>query len=267
MAGFSTLDAYIAATTKSRNFHKASLTTKGAGFHHSLWKADGFPRAASTPPTGAGESPTSATSGAIKIANATSGYNNHLVLLGAHATKSTISLYDRLWHNSGLSGTSTSLQSFSATALTRYTDGAEVELWLEVYTALGGTATTFTAIYTNQAGTGSKSATYSTAEFGTPATAGLMVPFKLADGDTGVRSVQSVQLSGTTGTTGDFGLVLLRRIGNVLIDIDNIRRDRDFLGLGTPEIVDDACLALMHLGATTSTGTIYGDIYVKEAAE
>ena len=253
-----TMDKLVAALPgQHRHLFKASQTAEGAGTWHSLWKAAGSPGAGSTPPTGNGQTPTRLTAGAITLVNPSGANKLYLARFSvAGATAGTVILYDRLWHNSGFNGNVTTAQTIATPpTLTRPdADGADVELWGEVYTAMGATASVFTATYTNQDGVAGRSASYSM-----PANAlsvGQMFPFTLQAGDTGVRTVSQVQLSTATGTAGDFGLVLLRRLAEVPITVVNVLADRDAFALGMPEIFPDACLALQVLCTTTSTGNI-----------
>jgi len=131
-------------------------------------------------------------------------------------------------------------------------------LWGEVYTAMGATASVFTATYTDSTGGGPKSATYSM-----PANAlavGQMFPFLLAAGDTGVRTVSQVQLSISTGTAGDFGLVLLRRVAEIGCPVINTSVAQDAFSLGMPQLYSGACLALMVLCTEVATGQWQGSV-------
>lgn len=122
-------------------------------------------------------------------------------------------LMDRLSHQGGLSGTSTSTQTTNlpTAALTRYTDGVGVMGALEIYTAIGGTATTATVSYTNQAGTpGRTSKPFTIGGNASGANSTRFLPFPLQDGDLGVRSVESVTLAASTGITGNFGVTLFK---------------------------------------------------------
>ena len=254
-----TIDQVIAAlaTAFRMRFFKATATSKGAGFWHSLWKVAGKPAAGATPATGNGAIPTDATTGASAFTNPTAGAKTYLEKLVALATVvGVVQLYDRLWANSGLSGTSVALQSFTQPALTRHTTGAGNEIWLEVYTAFGATGTTFTVKYTNQAGLAAQTATLAYAD-GAPVAGQMIGPFPLASGDTGVQKIESVQLSGSTLTAGDFGAVLLHPHAAASIPVAGQPAQLDVLQTGHQEIVDDACLGLMVLCSTTSTGIVH----------
>lgn len=259
----STLDALTAALTagETRTFLKSAFTGEGAGTWHSLWQVAGMPGAAATPPTGNGEIPTDATVGAFPFTNAVGAANNYLGYISASSTVAgTLILYDRLWHNSGLSGTVTTAQTFTQPALTRFTDGKGVELWAEFYSAIGATGATLTATYTDQDGNASNSATYvhpANAE-----TVGQMVPLTLAAGDYGVRSVQQVTWSISTGVAGNFGLVLMKRIATIPLQTLNVAAVGNAFSTGLREIPDDACLAFQVQCSAASMGIISGDLTI-----
>lgn len=253
-----TMDKLVAALPgQHRHLFKASQSARAAGTWHSLWRAAGSPGAGAVPPTGNGEVPTRLTTGAITLINPASGSKLHLArFTAAGATAGTVILYDRLWHNSGFNANITTAQTIATPpTITRPNAlGVDIELWGEVFTATGATASTFTASYTNQDGVAGRSATYTK-----PAAAqvvGEMFPFALQAGDTGVRTVTQVQLSAGTGSVGDFGLVLLRRLAEIPMALVNVLSDRDAFALGMPEVFTDACLALQVLCTTTNTGNI-----------
>lgn len=267
MGALNTADDLIAALPGQVDMiNKASQTAEGAGTWHSLWSAAGFPAAGAVPPAiGAGGGvPTRLTTGAFPINNAASPPLNLLRAEIAGSTLGTLILYDRLWHCSGFVGNVTTLQSItSPSAVNRpNTNGDDVELWGEVYTAMGATGSVFTATYTNQAGTGSRSAT--TTQPANALSVGQMVPFILAAGDTGVRSVQSLQLSISTGTAGNFGLTLLRRVCQIPITTANVGAVADAFALGKPTIAVDACLAMMVMCTATNTGQLFGQLNLGE---
>jgi hypothetical protein len=201
--------------------------------------------------------PTRLTPGAITLVNPGGANKLYLARFScAGSTIGTVILYDRLWHNSGFVGNVITAQTIATPpTLTRpNANGADVEVWGEVYTAMGATASNFTVTYTNQDGITGRSGSYSM-----PAnalTVGQMVPFNLQAGDTGVRTVTQVQLSASTGAAGDFGLVLLRRVAEIPITVVNVLADRDAFALGMPELYSDACLALQVMCSTTGTGNI-----------
>lgn len=237
----------------------AAATAPVANRWTSLWSYNQSDGANGATP-GAAAVPNRSTIGAMPIVNPAGGRQQWL--LGVEAALSqncVVMLYDRLLHQGGLSGTVTTAQTVGGT-LTRYTSTESVgnEIWVEIYTAIGGTATTITASYTNQAGTAGRT-TRAAAIGGTGNNeAQRMLVLQLQDGDTGVQSVQTVTLAATTGTAGSFGVTIVRPLviagcasaGSVTI--------RDLVA-GLPavaEIKTDACLA--HSVMASGTAAIHG---------
>jgi hypothetical protein len=269
-------DAIIAALTNGLQevtpFQKASQTTDAAGAPCLSWRAVGNPSAGAVPATGAGTIPTKDTAGAIFMANPTA--NLYLTKFGmGGATQNIAWLIDILWFNSGLNGTTTTAQTFTSTALTRYsgTAAAGNEIALICWTATGSTATTITATYTNQAGTAAKvtpAVNFWTGGLGggtVPPTADQFQVLPFASGDTGVRALADVDLLASTLTAGDFGACIFRRLAMVGFNANQyVERDLVLQTTSLPERFDDACLALVIIPSTTSTGNYFG---VVEAVE
>lgn len=252
-----TLDGLVAATRNILAFYKISATAL-ANSYQSLWKTGNLPLAGLTPPTGSGEAPAKTTLGALNFSEVGGSaliYAGRAVL--TMATLGTLLLYDRLLHTSGLSGNVTTEQTVNSAALSRYTDGAGIELFLEWYTATGGTASTVTISYTNSAGTAGRIAT---ATLQASPAIGTMQNIPLQNGDTGVRSVQSVTLSAGTGTAGNFGITLLKQLADIAPDVINSGKVIGPFDLGLPTIAANPCLALAVLTTTTNTGIISGSV-------
>jgi hypothetical protein len=236
------IQAAVAATPVSNRFH-------------SLWQFNQTDGANGGVP-GAVIAPTRATVGAMPLANPGGGRQQWL--LGFEASMSqigTMILYDRLLHIGGLSSTSTSAQTVGGT-LTRYTTNAACignQIWVEIYTAIGSTATTITASYTNQAGTSGRT-TKATAIGGAGLQEGQrLICLPLADGDTGVQAVASVTLAASTLTAGNFGVTIIRPLAQVGIQA-NTGAIRDLIA-GLPavqELLTDSCLAAMFYASTTT---------------
>lgn len=267
MPSFADESALLAAPKQPFLFQKASLTAEGAGTFHSLWLAAGNPIAGVAPPTaaaGSGRIPTRTTAGAFPINNPAG--DNELGAMALEAvgpTTGTLILYDRLWACSGLVGNVTTLQSITTPETVTRPDGlgVDVEIFGEVYTAMGATGSVFTVTYLDDLGV-SRTATYTM-----PANAlsvGQMVPFIAAGAWKGCRRVDSLQLSISTGTAGNFGITLMRRIAEIPLSIANVQAFKDYLALGLPDVPNDACLALAVLCTTTNTGLIQGRLTLAE---
>jgi hypothetical protein len=238
------VDALANSSERIPIFRQAPTAAIAVASPYSLWRTPSGMGgvAGSNPPTGVGESCTKATSGAVPFT--APGGADSVYLAGvemAMTDEGLFTIYDRLVHTSGLSGTVTTAQTVNSAALpSRATGGANVEAWIEVYTAIGATSRTLTVSYTNQDGTSGRSGTVTVA---ISMKAGEMRPIALQGGDTGVRSVENVTWSGTTGTAGDFGITLLRRIASVaVIGLYGVAQ-ADAFDLGLPLIDPNSCLA------------------------
>lgn len=238
------------------------------------------PETGTTPTTAA--TCTAGTVGALVTHPRLTTTTNPLYLVGAdfgssYAAGVTHLLIDRLAHQGGLSGTSTTSQTTNlpTAALPRYTSGGGVMAAIEIYAAVGSTATTLTASYTNQAGTSGR--TTKDLVFGGNGNlaARLFLPLPLQDGDTGVQSVESVTLAASTATAGNFGVTLFKPLllvpGGHAFGSGQQPTHWDGLVCGGQkmiEVEDDACLQLLALVAGSGLGTpvFTGSLTVIEVA-
>lgn len=253
---------------------KASQTTEGAGTFHSLWKALGEPAAGANPPAfnaGSGYQPTKGTTGAIPFTNPTSPALSYLGLLSvALGQIGQLIIYDRLWACSGFATNSTSLQSVTTpgqpNGVRNPFTGYDVEPWIEVYTAPGATGATWTVTGTDANGNTGKTWTY--AHPANAESVGQMtqlLPGGAAPATSlGIRQVDSFQASVSSGTAGDVGVTLVRRLADLPLPFANVVQDRDFVQLGGEALPDDACLAMMVLCSTTSTGLLQGRLKIAQ---
>lgn len=264
-------DGLIAGLRLPQALQKASVTSEGAGTYHSLWKVAGVPTAGSNPPGfgTSGYTATRTTTGAIEFTNPPGGRNSYLAQACAcGATVGTLLIYDRLWACSGFSTTSVTLQSITTPGsipsrdLNGASNGEGVELWLEVYTAPGASAATWTVTYTDHQGNGGITTTYS--HPANAETVGQTMPLVLAAGDVGVRAVASFQCSGSSGTAGDIGITLRRRIATIPITLANVAQVFDWAQLGLPRIYDDSCLEMVVQCSTTNTGFLLPQIMIAQ---
>jgi hypothetical protein len=252
------LVAALATAPQQRTFLK-TFTPMASAMYHALWNAIGVPGPAATPSSGvAGDIPTDATAGAIPFTNPGGGDTTYLARLSATCPQAgMLILYDRLWHNSGLSPTTTTGQTVNSVALTRPDAlGAGVEAWMQIYAAMGsGAGGTMTITYTDQDGNTGNTGTLQ--GFAVSATAGRTFPYALASGDTGVRSIQT-ETHTTTMTSGTYGLVLRRKIAQVPIHATNAGAMLDALHLALPDIPNDACLEFVFLASNNTAATLSG---------
>ena len=248
-------------------FHKvprvagAAATAAIGGRGCSLWTYDGMPAGGAVPTSAA--IPNNTTQGALPFTAATGGRDKHLI--GAHITTTIAGLYllyDRLFHIGGLSGTSTADQTIQnvppSPALTRNTGGAGNIVFFEIYTAIGTTSATLTMTYTNQAGTGSRTATINIGATNfREVTRAQRIP--LASGDTGVRAVEKIALSTTTGTAGNFGITIAQPLAWIPVSGWGSGWRDYTTGLpGIPVIDPAACLSLLFIPSATAAPEVWG---------
>lgn len=223
----------------------------------------GFPAAAGAPTPGiGGETLDSTDAGCIEYYNPSSG-NSYLhslniesVLLNSGASGCFLLLCDRLWHNSGITVTTTTAQTVNSVTWPARdhngsTNGAGVLVGLEISTTVGGAApiTNTTVEYTNSAGDTGRVGSFVSIVNGSQATNFYVMT--LASGDTGVRSIQSITL-GTSYVSGALHLVAFRPIAmvpaNFQIMSPNQNSASDYVQLGLPRIYDDSHLFGLVLG-------------------
>lgn len=240
----------------------AAAAATVAGRVSSLWQYNGSPAGGSnTAPTTSAVC-TNATDGALKQTAPGGGRTKYCTGYscgGALAVGSLI-VYDRLVHQGGLSGTVTTAQTTNlpTSALTRYTTGAGVQIWLEIYTAIGATGTTVSASYTDQGGTTGN--TTQATDFGGTGfnEKNRIVRLPLATSDTGARAVASVTVLATTGTAGAFGVVLARPLFVIPLPFVGVGANASFLTdpSGPIDMNSDACIAFAWLANTTTAPQI-----------
>jgi hypothetical protein len=89
-----------------------------------------------------------------------------------------------------------------------------------------------------------------------------MIPFNLAAGDNGARSVQQVILSASTATAGSFGLVLLKRLADIPLNATNVAAVMDTFTIGMPTLDNNSHICAALLCSGTATGIIHGTVQI-----
>lgn len=255
-----TLDGLIAAMLPTEDVIKANFTGEAAGgFHSSLYLA-GRPGAAAAPSPGLAGAALTSYAGQIPFPAAAGGENVYLARFEAAQAGNVgvVILADRLWHNSGIVVTTTTAQTVNSVAWPARdrdgsTNGAGVLVGIEVSAATtnGSAVTNTTMSYTNDAGVSGRTATIPS--FPATAVAGTFVPFMLAAGDTGVRSIQSVTL-GTSYATGTVHLVAYRRVAALGTPLANVASMADGVALGLPRCYDNTVPFLIYQLVGTAAG-------------
>lgn len=257
-----TLDGVIAGAEPPQFYFKAISPTLAVGRPHSPFYLAGIPGAAVSPTPGISGAALTSYSGQIPFTNPGAGQNSYIARFGAMSspTVGVFLLCDRLWHNSGITITSTASQTVnSATFPARdnngSTNGDGVIVGVEVSVATGAGTPTITLGYTNSAGTASRSAT-NTINTNASSPIGTFYPIGLQAGDLGVRSIQSVTLS-ATWTSGTIHLVAYRVLATVEAVGSGLFAAVDPVTSGFTRLYDDTVPFLLFVpGATTATTII-----------
>lgn len=244
---------------------KDSGTAEAAGVRHSLWYTTGTPGAGAAPSSGlAGGTHSGTVAGQIPLPAASNITYLARLEMAQTGNIGRVEIYDRLWTNSGFTITTTTGQTVNSVTFplrdsAGSSNGADVRVAIEVSAATGngGAITNTTLTYTNSAGTGSRTGTI--ASFPATAVAGTFVPFSLAAGDIGVRSIQTLTL-GTSYVSGTIHLVAYRLIASIPVPTANIPTALDFAGLGLPRIWDNSVLWPVVLPTGTALGSIVGSL-------
>jgi hypothetical protein len=258
--------AAIAAGAKVP-IYKASVANMASGYICSLWRATGHPDWAQGAIPGAAENPTDVTAGGILLPTFSGTTGRVYKFAPVGATVNTWKLYDRIGHMGGLNGTTLTSQTVNLAIATPLSAGRcqtnmlDVEWYVEIYTDIGTTAANLTVTYTDVNDVGSKTITITGFSGASPLNrSGRCVLLVPTDGIQ-IKSVQSVLLSGTTGTAGSFGItarVPKAQVGQLIAN--TAPPGTDGISIGLPEIKDSACLEMVVLCTTASTGVVFGEL-------
>jgi hypothetical protein len=132
------------------------------------------------------------------------------------------------------------------------TDYTDLEILLEINTAVSATATTVSVAYTNESGTTGRStgASSSLSGFATR----RVVPMPLQSGDKGVQRIDSLTVGGTVATTGTVNVIVARRLGEFDVRVANGLDSQAWDLLGAPEVFADSAFWLVGMPDSTVSG-------------
>jgi hypothetical protein len=263
---------------------KAGTAPEAAGNWYSMHKDAGQPGAWAPGTPGLNGRTTNGTTttdgGCIPWANATSGYANTLDNLAGSSTIAGMAmLVDIVWINTGAVVTTTTLQAITTGTLpardangSSNGEGYGLALLFTAASTNAAAISNCTVNYTNSDGTTGRVATLSALPMLIPATPviGTVVPFRLADGDRGVRAITNASGGGLTlGTslvTGSVSLVIYRMLAIVPFPATNVGQTAiggagGVLTAG-PRCYDGTCALLwLSLNAgTASNPTVWGNV-------
>lgn len=262
------LDGVIAGMRPPEDVQKVGVSMQTAGVWHSKFYEDGRPGAAVAPTIGTTGVALTTYAGQIPWSNPSSG-NSYLARLEASPSgNGALMLADRLWHNSGISISITTIQSVTSNAWPARdrdgsTNGENVLVAMEVSSTLGNNSaiSNCTLSYTNSSGTAGRTATLPNI----PALAipGTFLPFALQAGDTGVRSIQSYTCP-TNMTNGVMSLVAYRRVAILPCPQANIGANLDAISSGFPRLYNNTVLFVCWLPTSSAPVDMYAQVIVSQ---
>lgn len=256
-----TVDGVIAGFKPPQFINKELSGTLVIGRSYTPFYAVGIPSAAVAPTPGINGVAVTSYAGQIPFTNPSAGQNTYLARFIAFPTAQggTITLADRLWHNSGISvttfPTAQSLTSvtFPARDNNGSSNGEGVFLGVEVSTATGAGTPGITVVYTNSDNAPNRTAT-SILATSASSPIGTFYPLGLQSGDKGVKSIQSIALS-ASWTSGTIHLVAYRPLVTITSVTGGVAGVVDALTSGLPRMYDNTVPFLIYTpNATTSTG-------------
>ena len=254
-------------TGSSRALFKVGTAPEAAGQYYCFAKDAGAPGAWSPGTPGVNgrntDGTTAADLGCITVGNPTSGawYIRDFNIAASQVGQ--FILADVLWVNTGLVVTTTTAQPITQPTLplrdnSGSSNGHGIGAGLLVTTATTNAAVinNITLQYTNSDGVAGRTGTMSY-----PATAvvGTFVPFQLAAGDVGVRSIQSITL-GTTLTAGAISLIAFNFLGTCPVTIANVGSIAFEKQLDL-RIENGHCLLPFWLASATTATNLTGTVY------
>lgn len=258
------------------SFMKSGTASDAAGYWYSTYKDAGFPGAWSPGTPGVNgrtcDGTNSADFGCIPIKNPASGANYLTELQMVSSTPHTHLFFDILWVNTGLTITTTTLQSITSGTLpardvngTSNGEGCMIGILCTSAVGLAAVASNATVTYTNSDGTGSRTATLS-AIVGSQAPAtpviGTLIWFNLQAGDKGVRSIEGITL-GTSWVSGTISLFIARDIATIGTTVANINVARTLVSPGV-RLYNGTCLLHCVLSSATTATFFSGELTIQE---
>lgn len=270
-----TLDALFNALANNSSrlvIDKASISNVAVGQFHSLWRATGQPGQGTVP--GAIRVCTNALVGAMNFTQQTAPATSYLGYLEAACSNNVTmtEVHDRLIDTGGLVGNVATAQTANLPVdmLTYLASNnlderkgdanySDVQWWLEWTSDTGATVATCTVNVTYNDGTTGNLTGVSLAA---TRRASFMVPLNglipAAAAGKYIRGINSVTLSVTTGTAGAFGVTATRLRASLGLPLANIKWPGDWASLPVSEVPNEACLFLIMMPGSTTTGTLRG---------
>lgn len=268
MPGFASYQSLAQATQDGHvdefGWSKVVAAPQGAGAWYSLWKAAGVPTAGADPAATPGIAYVNEP-GAITFPNVASlrRFVSQMRISASSQSGTSVMVYDRLTGVGSVPINSIGNKTVNSVALPRYTDGRDVQVWLEAPTALSVNLNTVFSLssYTNQNGVSGRVGSNIVPPFATLPAGSLIGPMPLETGDLGVRSVEvGLSIAGVIPASGAVNVILIRPL--LYLPWVSSPNERDLVLMTTllPRVYDGASLGLAFLSGSTAAGNIMGTL-------
>ena len=260
----------------SQCFRKVGTAPEAAGVGYFYGKDAGFPGAWAPGVPGLNgrvtDGTTLADAGCMPIPTV-SGSQWLTQVQGSSTVANDLSWVDILWINSGIVTTTLVAQpivspAFPARDLNGSANGVGlcIALYVSVVTGNAAVNTAMTVSYTNELGVAGRTATVNTVSpFPITAVAGSWVPFQLANGDMGVRSIQSITL-GVSLVSGTVHLVVYKQYPGIDCAVPNLIYTNTFPTPGTRLYTGVTLLPLNRAATAATATTTQGNIIISSRA-
>jgi hypothetical protein len=260
----------------SQCFRKVGTAPEAAGVAYFYGKDAGFPGAWSPGAPGLNgrvtDGTTAADAGSMPIPT-TTGSNWLTQVQGSSTVANDLSWVDIVWVNSGIVVTTTTAQAITSPAFpSRDLNGSSngvgfcVALYVAVATTNAAVNTAMTVSYTNELGVAGRTATVNAVSpFPATAVAGTWVPFQLAAGDKGVRSIQNITLGVSLGA-GTVHLVVYKQYPGIDCAVANLTNTNTIPDPGARLYTGVTLLPLNRAATATTATTTQGNILITTRA-
>lgn len=268
----------ITGMTLQHRFVKLGATSEAAGVYTTSWYLTGYPTSATANTAGVngraviGDSSGNITGMFIITQPKTPEGANYITRIECAASPAVteIIVADRLWENSGLSTATATEQAITSAAFpircpnptgssVLDVSGYGAMAAIEVRTVMTNTVAITNEVklnYTNSDGTAGR--TGNIASFPQTAAANSFIPFELASGDKGIKSIEGITLSTASG--GTIHLVVYRPVTTFGLPFNGQYAVMDALSLGCPILPSGAVPFIYYRPAATTAQTIHGTI-------
>lgn len=264
--GFTSYDEIIQAITVNGqgltfDFFKGPYTPQGAGYWYTLWTIAGMPGAGSAPAAAPGGTSYDQAAGSIYFPDRDPQGTFMLTVGAVSGANATLMIYDRLVGVGGIALSPGGSRNINSVTVPRY-NGAGVQAWIEVTTAIASGGAVSLMSYTNQDGVAGRQGVSTGYPFTNSISGTFVGPLPMQTGDTGIRSVEQIAVS--TTTAGVANLVLIRPLVYLPLTSSNGWQEKDMVIqiAAMPQLYDGASLGIAIHAGSTAAQSVWGQIGV-----